>query len=81
MQEGAGIGLVFLAYISLVLAVINLFPFLPLDGGHVLWSLGEKLRGKRISLVAMYRFSSVGIVLLFFLVINGVSNDIGRLAG
>ena len=81
VQEGAGIGLVFLAYISLVLAVINLFPFLPLDGGHVLWSLGEKLRGRRISLVAMYRFSSVGIVLLFFLVINGVSNDIGRLAG
>jgi len=30
---------------------------------------------------AMYRFSSVGIVLLLFLVINGVSNDIGRLGG
>jgi regulator of sigma E protease len=78
---GAGIALVFLGYISLVLAVINLFPFLPLDGGHVLWSLGEKLRGKRISLMAMYRYSSVGIVLLAFLVINGVSNDIGRLGG
>ncbi len=81
VQAGASYALVFLAYISLVLAVINLFPFLPLDGGHVLWSLGEKLRGKRISLMAMYRFSSVGIVLLFFLVINGVSNDIGRLGG
>jgi regulator of sigma E protease len=78
---GAGIAIVFLGYISLVLAVINLFPFLPLDGGHVAWSLGEKLRGKRISLAAMYRFSSVGIVLLLFLVINGVSNDIGRLTG
>jgi regulator of sigma E protease len=78
---GPGIALIFLGYISLVLAVINLFPFLPLDGGHVLWSVGEKLRGKRISLAAMYRFSSVGIVLLFFLVINGVSNDIGRLGG
>jgi regulator of sigma E protease len=81
VQAGAGFGLVFLGYISLVLAVINLFPFLPLDGGHVLWSLGEKLRGKRISLAAMYRFSSVGIVLLAFLVINGFSNDIGRLGG
>lgn len=79
--EGSGIALVFLGYISLVLAVINLFPFLPLDGGHVLWSLAEKLRGKRISLMAMYRYSSVGIVLLLFLVINGVSNDIGRLGG
>jgi regulator of sigma E protease len=79
--DGAGIALVFLGYISLVLAVINLFPFLPLDGGHVLWSLAEKVRGKRISLMAMYRYSSVGIILLLFLVINGVSNDIGRLGG
>jgi regulator of sigma E protease len=78
---GAGYALVFLAFISLVLAVINLFPFLPLDGGHVLWSFAEKLRGRRISLAAMYRFSSVGIILLAFLVINGVSNDIGRLGG
>jgi regulator of sigma E protease len=78
---GPGLAIVFLGYISLVLAVINLFPFLPLDGGHVLWSVAEKVRGKRISLAAMYRFSSVGIVLLLFLVINGVSNDIGRLGG
>ncbi len=78
---GSGLALVFLGYISLVLAVINLFPFLPLDGGHVLWSVAEKVRGKRISLMAMYRYSSVGIVLLLFLVINGVGNDIGRLGG
>jgi regulator of sigma E protease len=78
---GAGYAFVFLGFLSLILAVINLFPFLPLDGGHVLWSLAEKLRGRRISLLAMYRFSSVGIVLLLFLVVNGVSNDIGRLGG
>jgi regulator of sigma E protease len=78
---GAGYALVFGGFISLVLAVFNLFPFLPLDGGHVLWALAEKVRGRRISLAAMYRYSSVGIVLLAFLVINGVSNDIGRLGG
>jgi regulator of sigma E protease len=78
---GAGYALVFLGFISLVLAVINLFPFLPLDGGHVVWSLAEKLRGKRISVGAMYRYSSVGIVLLAFLVVNGLSNDITRIAG
>jgi regulator of sigma E protease len=81
VAAGAGYALVFLGFLSLILAVINLFPFLPLDGGHVLWSVAEKVRGKRISLLAMYRFSSVGIVLLLFLVINGVSNDISRLAG
>ena len=78
---GAGYALVFLGFLSLILAVINLFPFLPLDGGHVLWAVAEKVRGRRISLLAMYRFSSVGIILLVFLVINGVSNDISRLAG
>ena len=79
MLAGAGYALVFVGFISLVLAVINLFPFLPLDGGHVLWSVAEKVRGRRISLAAMYRYSSVGIVLLLFLVINGISNDISRL--
>ncbi len=38
--------LLVLALISLSLAVINLFPFLPLDGGHIFWSLVEKVRGQ-----------------------------------
>jgi len=81
VAAGSGYALVFLGFISLVLAVINLFPFLPLDGGHVLWAVAEKIRGRRISLASMYRFSSVGIILLLFLVLNGLSNDINRLAG
>ena len=36
-----------LAVISLSLGVINLFPFLPLDGGHIFWALAEKVRGTR----------------------------------
>jgi regulator of sigma E protease len=78
---GAGYALVFAGFISLILAVLNLLPFLPLDGGHILWSLAEKARGRRISLAAMYRYSSVGIVLLVLLVINGISNDITHLGG
>jgi regulator of sigma E protease len=81
VASGAGRALVVLGFVSLVLGVVNLFPFLPLDGGHVLWSLAEKLRGRRVSVAAMWRFSSVGIVLMLFLVINGFSNDISRLAG
>jgi regulator of sigma E protease len=78
---GPGKALVVIGYVSLVLAVLNLLPFLPLDGGHVLWAVVEKLRGRRVSLAAMWRFSSVGIALLLFLVITGFSNDIGRLGG
>lgn len=81
VADGPGFAFVVLAFVSLALAVLNLFPFLPLDGGHVLWSVAEKVRGKRVSLVTMMRFSSVGIILLIFLVINGFSNDISRLAG
>ncbi|HST56405.1 MAG TPA: site-2 protease family protein [Solirubrobacteraceae bacterium] len=81
VAAGPGLALVFLGFFSLVLAVINLFPFLPLDGGHVLWSVAEKVRGRPVSLLSMWRFSSVGIVLLVFLVVNGLSNDISRLTG
>jgi regulator of sigma E protease len=42
-----------LALISLSLGVINLFPFLPLDGGHVFWAVAEKVRGRRISFAVM----------------------------
>ncbi|MEA2193617.1 MAG: regulator of sigma protease, partial [Solirubrobacteraceae bacterium] len=35
-----------LALISLSLGIINLFPFLPLDGGHIFWALAEKVRGR-----------------------------------
>lgn len=81
VAEGPGRALVVTGYVSLVLAVLNLLPFLPLDGGHVLWAVAEKVRGRRVSLAAMWRFSSVGIALLVFLVISGVSNDISRLGG
>jgi regulator of sigma E protease len=81
VAAGPGRALVVIGYVSLILAILNLLPFLPLDGGHVLWALAEKLRGRRVSLTAMWRFSSVGIALLLFLVVSGVSNDIGRLGG
>ncbi len=81
VADGAGYGLVILGLISLILAVVNLFPFLPLDGGHVVWALAEKLRGRRVSVTAMWRYSSVGLLLFAFLFVNGLSNDITRLGG
>jgi regulator of sigma E protease len=70
-----------LAIISLSLAVINLFPFLPLDGGHIFWALAEKLRGRPIPFRVMERASVVGFMLVAFLFVVGLSNDIGRLSG
>ena len=68
-----------LALISLSLGVINLFPFLPLDGGHIFWALAEKVRGRPIPFSVLERASVVGIMLVGLLFIIGLSNDIGRI--
>ena len=70
-----------LAIISLSLALVNLFPFLPLDGGHIFWAVAEKVRGRPIPYAVMERASVVGFVLIMFLFAVGLTNDIGRLAG
>jgi regulator of sigma E protease len=70
-----------LALISLSLAVVNLFPFLPLDGGHIFWAVAEKLRGRPIPFSVMERASVVGFMLVAILFVIGLTNDIGRLAG
>ena len=70
-----------LALISLSLGVINLFPFLPLDGGHIFWSLVEKIRGRPVPFRVMEQSGVLGFMLVAFLFIVGLSNDIGRLTG
>ena len=70
-----------LALISLSLAVVNLFPFLPLDGGHIFWALAEKVRGKAIPFSVMERAGFVGFALVILLFVIGLTNDIGRLNG
>jgi regulator of sigma E protease len=78
---GVVAALTFLAVISLSLGVINLLPFLPLDGGHIFWSLVEKMRGEPVSLRVMERVSFVGFALVAMLFFIGLSNDIGQLTG
>jgi regulator of sigma E protease len=69
-----------LALISLSLAVINLFPFLPLDGGHIFWALAEKVRGRPIPFRVMERAGIVGFALVACLFVLGLSNDITHIA-
>jgi len=70
-----------LAIISLSLAIVNLFPFLPLDGGHIFWALVEKIRRKPVSYRTMEQASVVGFMLVIGLFAIGLTNDIGRLSG
>jgi len=69
-----------LGLISLSLGIINLFPFLPLDGGHIFWALAEKLRGRPIPFRIMERAGIVGFMLVLFLFYIGLTNDIGRIS-
>ena len=68
-----------LGLISLSLAIINLFPFLPLDGGHIFWALAEKVRGRAISFRTMEKASVVGFMLVIVLFFFGFTNDVERL--
>ena len=73
--------LTILALISLSLGVINLFPFLPLDGGHIFWSVVEKIRGRPVPFRIMEQSGVLGFMFVIFLFIIGLTNDIGRLTG
>ena len=78
-SQSTALALEVLALISLSLGVINLFPFLPLDGGHIFWALAEKVRGRRIPFSVMERASVLGFVLIIMLFFIGLSNDISTL--
>jgi regulator of sigma E protease len=81
IELGTQQALFLLALISLSLGVINLFPFLPLDGGHIFWALAEKVRGRAIPFAVMERAGFVGFALVIMLALIGLTNDIGRLTG
>ncbi len=69
-----------LALISLSLAIVNLFPFLPLDGGHIFWALVEGVRGRPVATATMERASIVGFALVIGLFLIGLTNDIDRIS-
>jgi regulator of sigma E protease len=80
-QQGAEDYLWVLGLISLSLALMNLLPLLPLDGGHIAFSLVEGVRGRAVAREVYERVSVVGIVLVVLLFFIGISNDINRLGG
>jgi regulator of sigma E protease len=73
--------LLILGLISLSLAILNLLPLLPLDGGHILFSVIEGLRRQAVGREVYERVSAVGIALFLVLMFIGLSNDITRLGG
>jgi regulator of sigma E protease len=69
-----------LGLISLSIALLNLLPLLPLDGGHIAVAVVEGIRGRALRREVYERISIVGIGLVLVLFFIGLTNDIGRLS-
>jgi regulator of sigma E protease len=68
-----------LGVLSISLALLNLLPLLPLDGGHILFSLVEGIRRRAVGREIYERVSVVGIAFFLILLFIGLSNDVNRL--
>ena len=79
-KQGTDSFLWVLGLISLSIALLNLLPFLPLDGGHIVFAIVEGVRGRAVTREVYERVSIVGIGLVLLLFVIGLTNDIGRLS-
>jgi regulator of sigma E protease len=79
-KEGADTFLFVLGLISLSIALLNLLPLLPLDGGHIVFAVLEGVRGRAVGREVYERVSIVGIGLVLVLFFIGLNNDIDRLS-
>ena len=77
VEQGTDTYLWVLGLISLSLALLNLLPLLPLDGGHIAFSVIEAVRRRAVPRTVYERVSAVGIMLVLLLFFIGLSNDLG----
>jgi len=67
------------AFLSLMLAVMNVLPIPALDGGHAILILIELVTGKKLGTRVLITLQLVGMCLLFLLLIYANVNDVLRL--
>ena len=77
LKVGFSYYLQILGLVSMSLALLNLLPFLPLDGGHILFALIERVRGRAVAREVYERVSFVGFGLILLLTFIALSNDLG----
>ena len=65
-----------MAYISISLGLINLFPIPMLDGGHLMFYFFEKILGRPLNQKTQEGFFRIGLFLLFSLMFFVTFNDL-----
>lgn len=66
------------AYLSIILAFMNLLPIPGLDGGHIIFLLYEMFTGRKLSQEFMVKMQKIGMILLLFLLLYANGMDIVR---
>ena len=74
-------GLLFMALVSINLAILNILPIPVLDGGWLMFLIIERIRRKPLPERAMVWFQYGGLVLVLGLMLYVTWNDIARLVG
>ena len=77
-SQGAFAFLSIVALISLNLAVLNILPIPLLDGGHIMFYTIEAVRGKPVSMKTRALLSNIFFMLLIWLMLYGLFNDITK---
>jgi regulator of sigma E protease len=75
-RDGLRYFLSVLGLVSLALGLLNLLPVLPLDGGHIVMALVEKVRGRTFPQAVYIRYSVVGLTIFAVLMYFGLRNDL-----
>ena len=68
----------FTALISINLALINIFPFPGLDGGHLLFLAIEKIKGRPVRREVLNTINNIGFILLMLLILVVTFRDFVR---
>ena len=65
-----------IAYISISLGLINLFPIPLLDGGHLMFYVFEKILGRPLKQATQEGFFRIGLFLLISIMVFTTFNDL-----
>ena len=67
------------AFLSIILAVMNIIPIPGLDGGHMMFTFWEMITGRKVSDKVLEIAQYIGMALILALVLFANGNDIYRL--